>query len=157
MGGLVAGPDDPRKEDVRALIETHLAFSRVHGPPEDEHALDITGLLADHVSFFSVREDGQLLGVGALRQLDETHAELKSMHTADAARGRGVGRTMVTHLVGVARSLGCHRVSLETGSMDAFAPARALYASAGFVPCEPFADYRPSPNSAYMTLELGPS
>jgi putative acetyltransferase len=154
MGGLVAGPDDPRKEDVRALLETHLAFSRGHGPAEDEHALDVTGLLADDVSFFSVREDGRLLGVGALRQLDETHAELKSMHTADAARGRGVGRAMVEHLLGVARARGCRRVSLETGSMAAFAAARALYASVGFVPCEPFAGYRPSPNSVYMTVEL---
>jgi putative acetyltransferase len=155
MGGLVAGPDDPRKEDARALLETHLAFSRGHGPPEDEHALDVTGLLADDVSFFSVREDGRLLGVGALRQLDETHAELKSMHTADAARGRGVGRAMVEHLLGVARARGCRRVSLETGSMAAFAAARALYTSVGFVPCEPFAEYRPSRNSVYMTVELG--
>jgi putative acetyltransferase len=156
MGALVVGPDDPRAEDVRALLGIHLDFGRRHSPPEDEHALDVAGLLADGVSFFSVREEGRLLGVGALRMLDDSHAELKSMHTAEAARGRGVGRVMVEHLLGVARERGCHRVSLETGSMAAFAPARALYASVGFVPCEPFAEYRPSRNSVYMTLELGP-
>jgi putative acetyltransferase len=132
----------------------HHAFAKRHSPPEDVHALDLAGLLAENVSFFSIREDGELLGVGALKQLDELHAELKSMHTAEAARGRGVGRAMVDHLVGIARSRGCHRVSLETGSMEAFAPARALYASAGFETCEPFAGYRPSPNSVCMTLEL---
>ena len=159
MGEFVVGPDDPRADDVRALLATHVAFGRRHSPPEDAHALDVAGLLADGVSFFSVRarSDGRLLGVGALRLIDGSHAELKSMHTAEAARGQGVGRVMVEHLLDVARSLGCKRVSLETGSMAAFAPARALYASVGFVPCEPFADYRSSPNSAYMTLELGTS
>ena len=157
MAELVVGPDDPRADDVRALLEIHLAFGERHSPREDVHALDVTGLLADGVSFFSVREDGRLLGVGALRLIDESHAELKSMHTAEAARGRGVGRAMVEHLIAVARARGCRRVSLETGSMVAFAPARALYASVGFVPCEPFAGYRQSPNSTYMTLDLGTS
>jgi putative acetyltransferase len=157
MGELVVGPDDPRADDVQALLGIHLAFGARHSPPEDVHALDVSGLLADGVSFFSVREDGRLLGVGALRLIDGSHAELKSMHTVEAARGRGVGRAMVEHLLSVARAQGCRRVSLETGSMAAFAPARALYASVGFVPCEPFAEYRPSPNSAYMTLDLGRS
>jgi putative acetyltransferase len=154
MGELAVAPDDPRADDVQALLETHVAFGLLHSPREDAHALDVTGLLAENVAFFSVRQDGRLVGVGALRLIDESHAELKSMHTVEAARGQGVGRAMVEHLVGVARARGCRRVSLETGSMAAFAPARALYASAGFVPCEPFADYRPSPNSVYMTLEL---
>jgi putative acetyltransferase len=154
VGGFAVGPDDPRATDVRALLEIHLDFGLRHSPPEDAHALDVAGLLADGVSFFSVREDGRLLGVGALRHIDGSHAELKSMHTAEAARGRGVGRAMVEHLLGVARARGYRRVSLETGSMAAFAPARALYASVGFVPCAPFADYPDSPNSFYMTLEL---
>jgi putative acetyltransferase len=157
MGELAVAPDDPRADDVRRLLETHVAFGLRHSPREDAHALDVTGLLAEDVAFVSVRQDGRLLGVGALRLIDESHAELKSMHTVEAARGQGVGRAMVEHLVGVARARGCRRVSLETGSMAAFAPARALYSSAGFVPCEPFADYRPSPNSVYMKLELGPS
>jgi putative acetyltransferase len=131
-----------------------LAFANEHSPPEDVHALDLTGLLDGDVSFFSFRLDRELLGIGALKLLDENHAELKSMHTTEAARGRGVGRAMVEHLLGVARARGIRRVSLETGTMAAFAPARSLYARAGFEPCEPFGDYRPSPNSTYMTLWL---
>src|SRR5437870_13096405 len=126
MGELVVAIDDPGSADVRSLLDAHLAFARKHSPPEDVHALDIAGLLADDLSFFSIRDNGELLGVGALKQLDDVHAELKSMHTAAAARGRGVGRALVAHLVAVARARGCRRVSLETGSMAAFAPARAL-------------------------------
>lgn len=154
MAAFVVEEDDPSAHDVRRLLERHLAFARQHSPPVDAHALDADGLRADDVTFFSVRVDGLLLGVGALRQLDGEQGEIKSMHTAEAARGRGVGRAMVDHLVAVARSRGCRRLSLETGSMAAFAPARALYESVGFVRCEPFAGYRESPNSVYLTLEL---
>jgi putative acetyltransferase len=147
-------PDDPRADDVRELLQRHLAFAHANTPPEDVHALDVDGLLDPAVTLFSFRRDGELLGVGALKQLDRHHAELKSMHTAQAARGRGVGRTMLGHLIGVARERGCRRVSLETGSMDAFAPARSLYASAGFRPCGPFGDYSASQSSTFMTLSL---
>jgi putative acetyltransferase len=157
MGTFVVGIDDPESADVRALLDKHLSFARDHSPPEDVHALDIPGLLAENVSFFSIREAGALVAVGALKQLDEFHAEVKSMHTAEGVRGRGVGRAMVDHLIAVARARGCRRISLETGSMAAFAPARALYASAGFALCQPFADYRLSPNSVCMTLELDQS
>jgi putative acetyltransferase len=146
--------DDPRAGDVRELLERHLAFAHANTPPEDIHALGIDGLLEPAVTFFSFRRDGELLGVGALKQLDRHHAELKSMHTAQAARGRGIGRAMLGHLIGVARDRGCRRVSLETGSMDAFAPARSLYASAGFRPCGPFGDYPPGRNNTFMTLSL---
>lgn len=146
--------DDPRTPDVRALLERHLAFCHQHTPPEDVYALDVSALLDPSVSFFSCREDAALLGVGALKRLDERHAEIKSMHTAAEARGRGVGREILDFLVSHARDRGFARISLETGSMDAFAPARALYASAGFEPCEPFADYPDSPTSAFMTLNL---
>jgi ubiquinone/menaquinone biosynthesis C-methylase UbiE/GNAT superfamily N-acetyltransferase len=146
--------DDPRAEDVRELLERHLAFASLHTPPEDVHALDIDGLVDPGVTFFSFRRGGELLGVGALKHLDEGHAEVKSMHTTEAARGRGIGRAIVDHLVGVARDRGYRRVSLETGSMQAFAPARSLYLSAGFAPCGAFGDYTPSRNSAYMTLSL---
>jgi putative acetyltransferase len=146
--------DDPRAGDVRELLERHLAFAHANTPPEDIHALGIDGLLEPAVTFFSFRRGGELLGVGALKQLDRHHAELKSMHTAQAARGRGIGRAMLGHLIGVARDRGCRRVSLETGSMDAFAPARSLYASAGFRPCGPFGDYPPGRNNTFMTLSL---
>ncbi len=151
---LVIAPDDPRAGDVRALLERHLAFADATTPPEDIHALDIDALVDPAVSFFSYRVSGELLGVGALKRLDATHAEIKSMHTAEAARGRGVGRAMVEHLLGVARAGGFHRVSLETGAGPAFAPARRLYAGAGFAPCGPFGPYLSSPNSAYMTRSL---
>ncbi len=146
--------DDPRAGDVRALLESHLAFANVHTPAEHVHALDIDGLLDPAVTFFSFRRNGELLGVGALKQLDRHHAELKSMHTAQAARGGGIGRAMLEHLIGVARDRGCRRVSLETGTMDAFAPARSLYANAGFTSCGPFGDYLPSPSNTFMTLSL---
>lgn len=118
------------------------------------HALDGDGLAGPDVEFFAYRDDGTLLGVGALKRLDRAHVELKSMHTAEAARGRGVGRAMLAYLLGVARDRGYRRVSLETGSMAEFGPARALYASAGFTECAPFAGYAPSPYSTFMTLTL---
>jgi putative acetyltransferase len=146
--------DDPAADDVRELLAHHLTFTNSQSPPEDVHALDVGALRNPAVTFFSCRSNGELLGVGALKQLDDRHAEVKSMHTAQAARGRGVARAIVDHLIRVARDRGVQRLSLETGSMAGFAPARALYASAGFVPCGPFADYRPSPHSTFMTLIL---
>lgn len=155
MDGFVIDVDDPRADDVRSLLEQHLTFARGVTPPEDVHALDLDGPLDPTITFFSLRVDGELLGVGAIKQLDADHAEVKSMHTAAAARRRGVGRAIVEHLLAVAAARGVRRVSLETGAGDAFAPARALYARAGFVPCGPFDDYDASPNSAYMTRLLG--
>jgi putative acetyltransferase len=153
MSGQIA-IDDPRAPDVTRLLAAHLAFAHAPTPPEDRHALDVDGLCGPSVTFFSFRRDGVLLAVGALQRLDSDHAEVKSMHTVAAARGQGIGRRMIEHLITVAREAGCKRVSLETGSMAEFAPARALYASAGFETCEPFASYRASPNSTYMTLGL---
>lgn len=146
--------DDPRAPDVRGLLERHLAAVNSLSPPEDVHALDVDGLLDPAVTFFSFRADGELLGVGALKQLDAHHAELKSMHTAQEARGRGVARALLEHMLAVARERGYTRLSLETGSMEGFAPARTLYATAGFTSCGPFADYRPSPYSTFMTLSM---
>jgi putative acetyltransferase len=143
--------DDPRAADERALLERHLAFAASHSPPEDVHALDADALVDPGVTFFGFRRNGELLGVAALKQLDEDHAELKSMHTADTARAAGIGRALLDHLLAVARERGVRRVSLETGSMAAFAPARSLYARAGFTPCGPFGDYRESRNSTFMT------
>ena len=151
---LLIAIDDPRVEDVRALLETHLAFAREVTPPGHVHALDIDGLVDPAVTFFSARGDGVLVGIGALKRLDGSHAELKSMHTAQAARGQGVGRAMVDHLLAVAAARGFQRVSLETGTMGAFAPARSLYATVGFTPCEPFGEYTANPNSACMTIDL---
>jgi putative acetyltransferase len=151
--GVIA-VDDPGREDVRALLTRHLEFARATTLPDEVYALDVEALRDPAVTFFSFRTDGELLGVAALKQLDGEHAEVKSMHTAEAARGRGVGRALVDHVIAVARERGYRRLSLETGAGPAFAPARRLYASAGFAPSGPFGDYRPSPNSAYMTLAL---
>jgi putative acetyltransferase len=132
---------DPRTEDVKALLQTHLEFCQSVTPPEGVYALDVERLRKPEITVFEARENGLLLGVGALRILDPSHAELKSMHTAKAARGRGVGTAMVNHLLEFARSQGVSRVSLETGNYEPFEPARKLYASFGFQPCEPFGDY----------------
>ncbi|HUG08465.1 MAG TPA: GNAT family N-acetyltransferase [Acidimicrobiia bacterium] len=154
MDDWILAQDDPRRTDVLTLLERHLDFARTVTPPEDVHALDLDGLLDESVTLFSLREKGALLGIGAMKTLDGSHMELKSIHTAAEARGRGVGRTIVDHLVSVARSKGATRVSLETGSMPEFAPSRALYARAGFVECGPFAEYSGSRNSTFMTLDL---
>lgn len=147
--------DDPRKPDVRALLERHLEFALSQTPPEHGFALDLGGLLDPTVTVFSVWAYGSLLGIGAIKCLGPDHAEIKSMHTAEAARGRGIGRAMLARLLGVAQARGFRRVSLETGTTAAFAPARALYQSAGFVACGPFGDYQPSEDNLFMTLELG--
>lgn len=144
--------DDPRAEDIRQLLQRHLDFAHAHSPREDVHALDTDALVEPSVTFFSARRDGELLAVGALRLIDAEHGEVKSMHTAEAARGQGLARAMLEHLIAEARSRGVRRLSLETGSMEAFAPARNLYASAGFTVCEPFGGYHYSPNSTCMTL-----
>jgi putative acetyltransferase len=151
---LVITFDDPGAQDVQSLLRQHLEFARQTSPPEHVHALDITGLVDPAVTFFSARRSGALLGVGALKRLDDTHAELKSMHTSAAARRQGVGRAMVVHILSFAASSGYRRVSLETGAMSAFAPARSLYAKSGFVECEPFADYTVNPYSTCMTITL---
>jgi putative acetyltransferase len=152
-GGVIA-VDDPRRADVRTLLERHLTFALSTTPPEHSFALNVDGLLDPAITFFSLRADGEVLGVGAIKQLDPEHGEIKSMHTARAVRGQGVGRAMLSHLLDVARSRGYSRVSLETGTMTEFAPARALYESAGFVTCGPFAGYQPSEDNYFMTLPL---
>jgi putative acetyltransferase len=146
--------DDPRADDVRELLGRHLAYARATTLPHEVYALDVDALADPAVTFFSFRAGGELLGVAALKQLSAGHAEIKSMHTAEAARGQGIGRRLLEHLVAVARERGYERLSLETGAGPAFAAARELYARRGFAQCPPFGDYRPSPNSTCMTLVL---
>ena len=147
--------DDLSGPEIAALLHAHLAHSAAHSPPESIHALDLEGLRAPDVSFWSVWWDGTLVGCGALRELSPDHGEIKSMHTAVAYRGKGVGAQLLNHILCEARARGYQRVSLETGSMAGFAPARALYARFGFKPCAPFAAYREDPNSVCMSLEVG--
>ena len=152
-GGVAV--DDPRKPDVTALLERHLVFSTSETPPEHSFALDVSGLIHPAITFFSYRaDDGQLLGVGALKLLDRESGELKSMHTAAEARGRGVGRSVLAHIIGVARERGLRRIYLETGTTPGFAAARALYASEGFIPCGTFGGYPITGDNTFMTLAL---
>ena len=145
------GLDDPR---VVALLQLHLTRARAETALGSAHALDLSVLRTPEVSFWSVWQGDELLGVGALKQLTAEHGEVKSMHTAEAARGRGVGSALVRHIMAEARRRGMQRLSLETGSWPYFLPARALYARHGFVECGPFGDYREDPNSVFMTIEL---
>ena len=147
--------DDPRGSDVRRLLATHLAFGNAHSPPEDVHALDVDALVDPAITFLSYRLDGELLAVGALKDLGGGQGELKSMHTTVAVRGRGIGRAMVEHLIALARERDMTRISLETGTPEPFAAARALYASMGFVSCGPFGPYVESDYSTFLTLDLG--
>lgn len=147
-------PDDLRSEAVHALLREHLAGVALHSPPESIHALDLDGLRAPGMSFWTLWDSEDLLACGALKELDATHGEVKSMRTADAHLRRGAARAMLEHVVAEARRRGYCRLSLETGTAAAFEPAHRLYASAGFVPCGPFADYVDDPYSCFMTLAL---
>jgi len=152
MMQIVAGDfSDPR---VVELLQFHFTTAQAQTPPESAHALDLIGLQSPDISFWTIWDDETLLGIGALRRLTADHAEVKSMHTAQSARRRGVGTAMLKHIIAAARTSGCLRLSLETGSSDYFKPARALYGTHGFVECPPFADYVLDPNSVFMSLDL---
>jgi putative acetyltransferase len=146
--------DDPAAPDVSALLEEHLRDMHAQSPRESVHALDVGGLKIPSITFWTVRDGDLLLGCGALKELDARHGEIKSMRTPRSQRRRGAGRAVLAHLVVEARRRGYDRLSLETGSMAAFEPARRLYESVGFVVCGPFGDYREDPNSVFMTLVL---
>lgn len=146
--------DDPGRRDVRQLLVEHLRDMAAHSPPESVHALDVAGLAAPEVTFWTVREGKALLGCGALKELDRTHGEIKSMRTARAHLRRGVARLLLDHVLAEARRRGYRRVSLETGSPAAFAPARRLYCRAGFTQCDPFGPYTHDLYSVYMTRTL---
>jgi putative acetyltransferase len=147
--------EDPATPDITAMLEQHLADMRAISAPESKHALDIESLRAPGITFWAVRDGaGTIMGCGAIRQLDVSHAEIKSMRTAPTHRRKGVAAAFLAHIITTARSRGIQRLSLETGSQPEFVPARTLYARSGFTPCGPFAEYRPDPNSAFMTLAL---
>jgi putative acetyltransferase len=146
--------DDPRRAEIAALLQQHLEDMARHSPPESMHALDVEGLSAEGITFWSVWTGKELVGCGALKQLDSTHGEIKSMHTASAHLRRGVASFLLTHVIAEARRRGYLRLTLETGSMEAYEPARQLYGRFGFETCEPFGDYVPDPNSTFMSREL---
>ena len=151
---LVIALANPRAADVAAVLERHMDVMRADTPPAHVHALPAERLQDPAVSLFGARRGGMLVGIGAIRQLDSGHAEIKSMHTVAEARGQGVGRAVLRHLLQVARTRGYQRVSLETGTMPAFEPARAMYRAAGFERCAPFGEYTRNPFSICMSLVL---
>ncbi|HET9642256.1 MAG TPA: GNAT family N-acetyltransferase [Burkholderiaceae bacterium] len=146
--------DDPARPDVMSLLKEHLRHMHELSPPASVHALDANRLKSPAITFWSVREGTTLLGCGALKQIDSEHGEVKSMRTPQSLRRRGAGRAVLAHLIAEARRRGYKRLSLETGSTEAFLPACRLYESFGFTYCGPFAHYRPDPNSVFMTLVL---
>lgn len=154
MTELLIREDDLSGPEIAALLRAHLDHAARHSPPESIHALDLDRLRAPEITFWSVWSDGALVGCGALKELAPDHGEIKSMHTAAAHRGKGVGARILAHILDEARARSYRRVSLETGSMDGFAAARALYRRFGFEVCPPFAQYREDPNSVCMTLDL---
>jgi putative acetyltransferase len=146
--------DDLSGPEVKKILTEHLEDMFAASPPECVFALDLDGLKKPNITFWTVWEDKQLLGCGALKTLDETHAEIKSMRTTSAARNKGVASTLLRHILEAAKKKGLNKISLETGSQDFFAPARKLYAKHDFIECGPFADYKLDPYSVFMTRSL---
>jgi len=147
-------PDDLTGSAVIDLLREHLQGVAQHSPPESIHALDVEALRQPGISFWTAWQDGELLGCGALKRLDAQHAEIKSMRTASRHLRKGVAAALLRHILDEARRRGYRRLSLETGSAAAFAPARRLYASFGFASCGPFADYLADPYSVFMSRAL---
>ena len=143
--------NDPRVVD---LLRIHVTTARAQTAPGSAHALNISGLQSPEISFWTIWNDGTLSGCGALKRLSPDHGEVKSMHTVQSQRGRGVGGAMLRHIIATARANGMSRLSLETGSWEYFQPARAFYKSHGFIECPPFGDYVLDSNSVFMSLDL---
>ncbi len=143
--------EDPR---IVAMLETHLDGARANSPPGSVHALDLNGLRGPALSFWTMWDGAEVVGMGALKELEPDHGEIKSMHTLKAARGRGAAARMLGHIIEEARARGYRRLSLETGAPAYFHPAHALYRRHGFADCPPFADYVADGFSLCMTRAL---
>lgn len=146
--------DDLKGPEIAALLTEHLKDMRATSPPESVHALDLDGLRQPNIRFWTLWDGRNLTGCGALKWLDAEHAEIKSMRTAATYKQQGVASQILQHLINDAKAAGVQRLSLETGSMAFFLPARSLYAKFGFELCGPFADYTLDPNSLFMTKKL---
>lgn len=143
--------DDLAGDAVAELLTLHLQEMHAWSPACSVHAMPIARLREGDVTFYSVWDGEALAACGAIKQLNETHGELKSMRADPAYRGKGAGRALLEHLISVAQSRGYTRLSLETGSTEGFEPARQLYRANGFDECGPFADYPLDPFSVFMT------
>ena len=147
-------PGDLTDSRVVDLLLCHFSSARAQTAPGSAHALELDGLQSPDITFWTAWDGETLAAIGALKQLSQDHGEVKSMHTAPAARRKGVGSAMLRHIVAKARQMGLSRLSLETGSWPYFIPAREFYKRHGFVECPPFGSYLPDPNSVFLTLEL---
>lgn len=143
--------DDLTGSETIALLERHMAEMEATTPPGSCNYLDLDGLRAPQVSFWSIWDGEKLVGCGALKELDPTHGEIKSMHAHSSARGKGVGEMMLNHILKTARARGYKHLSLETGAAKAFLPAQRLYEKYGFTRCPVFGDHKPNPNNICMT------
>ncbi len=141
-------------EEIIAILSRHFALMRSQSPEESCHVMEPGALFDSGAFVFAWREKGRVLGIGALKPFQPGHGELKSMHTLSASRGRGIGAAIMNRLIGEARALGLTRLSLETGSFEAFESARRLYVRFGFIECPPFGDYIEDPLSTFMTQEI---
>ena len=146
--------DDLTSDAIKHVLTTHLATMMSQSPAESVHALDLDRLRQPNITVWSAWADGDIMGCGALKVLDAEHGEIKSMHTLQAHRRKGVGQALLTHIIAAARAKGLRKLSLETGSTEKFIAAQEMYRANGFVECGPFADYGPDPHSYFMTLEL---
>jgi putative acetyltransferase len=151
---ITIAEEHPLTPDLALLFERHTADMFAETPPESIYMMDKGALAAPGIRLFVLRDDGLPLAMGAFKRIDAAHAEIKSMHVLAEARGRGLSKVMLDHLVAAAQSDGFTRLSLETGIQSTFIAARALYARAGFQDCGPFGDYDGDPNSVYMTKAL---
>lgn len=151
---LTIARERPTRSDLALLMERHTADMHADTPVESIHMMDASELDQPHIAFFVLRDRGEPLAMGAIKRIDATHAEIKSMHVLAEARGRGLSKAMLDHLVGAAHADGYRRLSLETGVQPTFIAARALYARAGFAECPPFEGYGEDPNSVFMTKVL---
>lgn len=146
--------DDLRGPEIAALLEEHLQSMRQHSPPESVHALDLDKLRKPEITFWTAWDGKELLGCGALKELDPAYGEIKSMRTATRHLRKGVALSIMQVILAEAKKRSYQRLSLETGSMAAFAPARAMYARLGFQLCGPFQGYVEDQHSVFMTKAL---
>lgn len=151
MKSIPGNFDNP---EVNALLLKHFKELRSVSPEGSAHVLDIPGLKVDSIKFWSLWEEENLIGCGALKFLDKSHGEFKSIRVVDEYRKKGYGFKIINHLISEAKKLDITKLSLETGAGDFFLPARKLFKKIGFVECPPFAHYKEDPNSYYMKLEL---
>jgi putative acetyltransferase len=146
--------DDLRGPEIALLLEEHLAGMRASSPACSVHALDIDALRKSEITFWTAWENGELLGCGALKELNAEHAEVKSMRTSSKHLRKKVASNVLQALIDTALKRGYKKLSLETGSQQVFMPARTMYSSFGFVYCGPFEGYWDDPNSVFMELVL---